>query len=206
MEGFLTFQFEGLSEQGSDAAVAVAVAVGTLYCFLGYRTLKFVIGLTGFLLAGGAAGALAGWLSDANLVVMAIAAGVGGIAGAFAFFFLYKVGVFTIGLLAGCMFTHNALVGQDLAWAPFVTIGVGIAAGLIALVLERPVMMVGTAVIGSWVLVSGFAHFIRGTEFFQTDDGAFDADRARLTLLVAWLVLGVLGVYTQFVTRKRQKN
>ena len=74
MESFTNLDLSGLSTQELNATVALAVAAGTLYCFLGYRTLRFVLAMTGFLLAGMVAGMLAGWITQGHLISMGIAA------------------------------------------------------------------------------------------------------------------------------------
>ena len=51
-----------LSGEQARIAMAAAIAAGMLYCFLGYRLFKFVLVLTGFVLAGSVAGAVAGFL------------------------------------------------------------------------------------------------------------------------------------------------
>ena len=89
--------------------VSIVMGLGAWYCFFGYRTLRAIIGLTGFILAGGVAGLLIHWLSNGNMIASSIAALIGGIAGAFALFFLYKAGIFSLGLLGATLVAHNVL-------------------------------------------------------------------------------------------------
>lgn len=206
MEGFLEFDLSDFSPQVAGAIVAVTMSVGTLYCFLGYRTLKFIIGLTGFILAGGAAAALVGWLTNGNYVALGIAAVLGGIAGALAFFFLYRVGIFVLGFLGAALIAHNVLSTVDEAWVPLAIIGIGLAGGGVAIFLEAPVMMIATALIGAWIVVSGVGYFLIGSEVFETPDGDLDETRARMVLVGSWLVLSIAGVFAQFATRKRDKD
>ena len=123
-----------LTTQQLNGLIAIAVAIDTLYCFLGYRTLRFVLGLTGFLMAG----------------------------------------------------------------------GVAVLGGLVALLLERPVIMLATAALGAWMVVSGVAYFIVGsgeqeglTEFLQSED-------QRMIVIASWAVLAVAGALSQVATTKKK--
>ncbi|MFO7776323.1 MAG: DUF4203 domain-containing protein, partial [Candidatus Hydrogenedentota bacterium] len=102
-------QLNELPPETLNAIVAGAISVGTLYCFLGYRTLKIVIALLGFILAGSVAAALAAWISQGHTVATIAGGLAGGIAGAMALFFLYKAGVFLLGLLLGVFLVLNLL-------------------------------------------------------------------------------------------------
>lgn len=205
MEGFVSFQFEDMSPQAVDAVVAIAIAIGTLYCFLGYRTLKFLVGLTGFLLAGATAGIIAAWISHGQQIVVAACAALGGAAGALAFFFLYKVGIFSLGLLAAAICAHNVFVGEG-EWAPWASVGVGVAGGILALLIERPVMMTATAVIGAWLMVSGVVHFLLGTQVFNLESSDFNETNFYTAMVASWVVLSLSGLFAQIATRKRNRT
>lgn len=198
-----SFQFSELSSQQLNALVLLAVSIGTLYCFLGYRTLKFVLGLTGFLLAGSVAGGIASWVTEGHLPATAIAGLIGGVSGAFAFYFLYKVGVFFLGLLGATLIAHNLLSIRPEEWIPLAVIGLGLAGGVVALLVERPVMTVATAAIGAWMLVSGVASSVLGVERLEDWQPGEAFEEHRALLLVSWSVLAVAGTLAQFATRKR---
>lgn len=200
----LDFQIENLATDQINTIVAVAVAIGTLYCFLGYRTLKFVIGLTGFLLAGSGAALLAGWVSDGHMVAMLIAGGIGGIAGALALFFLYHAGVFCLGFVGACLVAQNVVTELPQEWwAPLAVIGLGVAGGLIALLLERPAVTAATAAIGSWLVVSGLASLILGTNWLEARSGSPEFQANRRVILACWIVLALAGLMAQMATHKK---
>ena len=191
-----------LSAQDARAAVAVAIAAGTLYCFLGYRMLRFVIGLTGFTLAGAVAAALAGWATEGNVLAMVAAGILGGMAGSFALFLLYNVGVFCLGVLGGALIAHTVLGVRPDAWVTSAIFGAGIFGGLTALFLERLVMTVATATIGAWLMVYGLAFFVLGSSYFQQPQTPFTETDVRYALLVGWTVLAGAGTVVQYVTHK----
>lgn len=205
-EGILLpdFQIENLTPDQINATVAVAVAIGTLYCFLGYRTLKFVIGLTGFLLAGSGAALLAGWLSEGHMIAMLIAGGIGGIAGALALFFLYHAGVFCLGFVGACLVAQNVVAElPQVWWTPLVVIGLGVAGGLMALLLERPAVTAATAAIGAWIVVSGVASLVLGTNWLEARSGSPEFQANHRVILACWTVLALAGLMAQLATHKK---
>ncbi|MCP4640190.1 MAG: TMEM198/TM7SF3 family protein [bacterium] len=184
-----------------NVAVAVAIAAGALYCFLGYRALKVVIFLTGFLVAGIVAGGLGAWLGQGHLLVTTIAVAVGGTAGGIALLMLYRVGVFVLGLL-GAMLIAEALLSDRSGLGVLVIIGgVGVVGGLLAMALERPVMKLATAALGAWFIVCGVAYFYYGPRFFEALDKPIALGNDRFVLVGCWLVLMVGGVLAQFTSK-----
>lgn len=201
-ESLTRLDLAALSEQQVNAAVAVAIAIGTLYCFLGYRVLKFVIGLTGFLLAGSAAAALLGWLTHGNLIVMIIAGVVGGLSGAFALFLLYKVGVCCIGVLGGAAIAQGVLSAQGGDWVSSAVVAAAVFGGLTALFLERAVMTLATAAIGAWMVILGIAYFILPVSSPEDTPLRFIPLETRYQLLIGWAALTILGCVVQHLTHK----
>jgi MFS family permease len=181
-----------------DAAMAVAIAVGTLYCFLGYRVFRLTLGMTGFLLAGASASGIAAILSDADPVYVAVALLLGGISGAMALIFAYKAGVFCVGTLGGIVAAMHFIPDRTQGWELWAIIGVGLGVGCIALVLERLIMSLATSAIGSWVLVMGLTYFLMGREFAPSPEQPVPAGDNRLYFFAAWLVLALLGAFFQF--------
>lgn len=183
--------------------VASVMAVGAWYCFLGYRTLKFIIGLTGFIIAGGVAGLLIHWATDGHLISTAIAALIGGISGAFALFFLYKTGIFALGLLGATLIAHNCMTERPESWIPLAILGLGIVGGLMALLIEKPVMKLATATLGAWLIVSGGAYFLSGSPEITDLTQAFSIQEERGLVLACWAVLSMAGFIAQWATRKK---
>ena len=116
MEAMFNTRLEDIPPDQALLVLVVLAAVGVLYCFLGYRLLKFVLGLTGFVLAGSTAAVVVGFLSYGNLIGMGIGLLFGGICGAMALFFLYKAGVFCLGVLGSTLVAYNVLQGRPEPW------------------------------------------------------------------------------------------
>lgn len=196
-----------MPETTINGAVAIAIAVGTLYCFLGYKTLKVVIGLTGFILAGGVAGVLIIWLFPEQVLVAAVAALVGGFCGALALFFLYKFGVFLIGLLGTALIVYTIMADSTNPYAIWIVLGCALAGGLIAVTLERFIMILATAAIGAWFVVCGIGFFLVGPSFLDILQQPVELGKDRQVLITCWAIVAVSGAVAQFATtRARPKE
>lgn len=192
-----------LTPQQMNGIVAAGISVGTLYCFLGYRTLKILIALTGFSIAGLTAATMAGMISEGEVPYMAFAGVTGGLFGAMALSFLYRTGVFFIGVLGAALVANNFLAQQGETWVPLAVVGIGLVGGLVALLIERPVITVSSALIGSWIVVSGVAYFVYEASWIQEWGRAFSEYQGRNVVLTSWSILAVAGTIAQVVTRKR---
>jgi hypothetical protein len=196
-----------MPETTVNGAVAIAIAVGTLYCFLGYKTLKVVIGLTGFILAGGVAGVLVIWLFPEQALVAAIAALIGGFCGALALFFLYKFGVFLIGLLGTALIAYTIMADSTSPYAIWIVLGCALAGGLIAVTLERFITILATAAIGAWFVVCGIGFFLVGPSFLDILQQPVELGKDRQVLITCWAIVALSGAVAQFATtRARPKE
>lgn len=185
------------------AALFVLLGLGTVYCVLGYRLFKLILGLTGFALAGGTAALLVAWLTDGHLAGMAIAGCIGGVCGAMALYFLYHVGVFCIGALGGIAAAYSLLGGSAEPWAPAVMLALALLAGLVALLIERPVMMLATAAIGAMLVVYSGAFLAFGEAFIATLETPDEAGWEPWAIAGAWAAATLFGAAVQWSTRKR---
>ncbi|HKK25794.1 MAG TPA: DUF4203 domain-containing protein, partial [Gracilimonas sp.] len=80
--------------------IGLAILVGALQCFFGYRLFKFILGLIGFLL-GSALTVAIGSTYSIEVIPVILLGLVGGFIGAALMVALYYVGVFVIGSLLG---------------------------------------------------------------------------------------------------------
>jgi len=173
-----------------DLLVALGIGIGALYCFSGYRRfdqLRQLPGATaGVLLAGGLA-----YLRWREPLVTVLAAAIGGWVGA----------AITKGYENTVSFSSGALVGAAVGlilWVLFqgklpalLLFPLPIIGGLIAYKYDQLVIVLATALGGAGLIVGGVAYFsVRVTG---------DVDPQLLGAgLLAWLVLGSLGVIAQY--------
>ncbi len=198
MDQLLHANINDLSPVSTKIAVATLLFAGALYCFVGYRLFRLLLGLTGFLLAGSVAAGLAGWLSGGRFVFMAIALGIGGIMGAIALNFMYRAGVFCIGMCAATLVAHQVLAARPEAWAPWAALGIGVLGGMAALGIERTAMIMAMSAIGAWMLVQGTI-FIALTFGMQPClENPEHETWVFMAIVSVWGLLTVMGTTTQF--------
>lgn len=182
--------------------VGLSVVIGILYCFLGYRLLKLVILLTGFMVGAAGGGLLCAWLSNNSLLIAAIGAGLAGLAGALSLRLLYKFGVFSLGGLGGIIVAGAFLEGSPDPWAPLAIVAAGLGGGLFALAMERFVMTLATAAIGAWIAVVGGTYFWFGKAFVEELGKPFEMGNRRFVIIAFWAALAIAGALVQYADRK----
>lgn len=171
----------------------IALVVGLIGCFFGYKLLKFWISLLGFL-----AGWLVGYMIVENFVEnlsIAIVAGtVAGLISGFIVYRIYLAGVFCVALLA--VLSLASLIpaeGKTLKLVLLIAgIIVGIIAGSFAVKFVRPVIIVSTAVQGAFVTVIEFQKIMK-------------ADSS-LLLIISQGVLVLAGILVQIYTTREKSR
>src|SRR5690349_11710552 len=190
-------------------ATAVLFAIGGLVtCFAGYRLFRFVLGLYGFFL-GWMVGS--GMTDPGNSAFIHLMAGLGGgVVGAVVMVFAYFVGVGLIGAGLAAMalnFIWRALGGDP---PTLVLVVVCVVGAVLALNVQRWIVIFGTALAGSWTALVG------GTALLG-DGAALRAASAPNVWVVyptnlmpggwwitlAWFVLAILGVVVQMSTSSK---
>ena len=187
-------------------AYVVLVGVGLLNCFFGYRLFRVLLGIWGFLAGAGLGMTL---LQGAGIdpLVRILGALLCGIVGALLVSLLYFLGVFLFGagfglLIASVIQQH---LHAQLAW-PVIAV-VAAVGGVAALVLQRPLITLFTAFGGAWVVVSGTAAAVAGCPLRSFPANCVHPSPWALVILVAWLVLGFIGLATQFqLSRQRGRR
>lgn len=183
----------------------ILLATGMLYCFLGYRTLKFVIALSGFLLAATAAAVLAAIVVPENHLYFFFAVVLGGVCGALALLFLYKAGIFVLGSVGTFLIAQAFLAANSAEWAPWVVVVIGVGGGILALFLEKFIMTCATAVIGAWLLVGAGAALLTGTRVSAPFERIPGFLVENTLLVVMWAFVSLAGAAVQFTAFRSPK-
>lgn len=186
------------------AASAVLLVAGAIYCFVGYRALKFTIALLGFAAAAGGAGYLVYMLVPDNAIALLIAGAVAGFIGATALLFIFKAGVFCMGLAAAVFTTYPIIMAEGQPWAPWAVLGAALAGGLGAVLLERPVLTLATAAIGAWLIIGAVLYFTLQQQFPRYIEDPSSAGAWRWLVLGCWVVLGLAGAKAQFGSYRKR--
>jgi hypothetical protein len=202
-EALASVELTDLPPHVLNAAVAVAVALGTLYCFLGYRALKAVIAMTGFGLAGAAGGVIAGLVTHGQPLYMVLGVVLAGVCGAVALLVVYRSGIFLVGLLGVALAAHYAAGLWPVLESPLAVLAAGVVGGIVALVVERPAVTLATAALGAWAIIQGVLFFLYAPQGLPL--ALPSLAREGRTLFLVWLVLAASGAMAQFATYRRPR-
>jgi hypothetical protein len=124
-----------------------------------------------------------------------------------ALFFLYKFGVFLIGLLGTALIVYTIMADSTNPYAIWIVLGCALAGGLIAVTLERFIMILATAAIGAWFVVCGIGFFLVGPSFLDILQQPVELGKDRQVLITCWAIVAVSGAVAQFATtRARPKE
>ncbi|CAH0486030.1 unnamed protein product [Peronospora farinosa] len=216
---------KGYKISGSVLAIT-AIAVGVVMVTMGYRFLRAALFAVGFVV-GGVVVALVvehifedkSWISTASWIAFVV----GGFLTGSIVMSLYSLGVFVVGAAAGVVLSMmiNNSVGYEIYPSnPQVVLIVlcivlGILGGVLALKLERPVLIIATSLFGAAILVWGVGYFTGdfpasndlkkyGTKDITTKDWVYSIPDAWWGYLVGIIVLFGLGMFIQF--RKTGRN
>ena len=206
MDKLTDIRLDQLPPQQAQFALVFLLVLGLIYCFVGYSILRFVLALTGFAVAGTVAALLGGWFSQGNLIAMGAGFVLGGICGAMALSFLYRAGVFLVGFAAALILGFTFFFGHDASYGPVLTVGCALLGGVMALLLERPVMKLATAAIGGWLTsVAGLLLLVNGGVVDKAAQQQL-SPHATWILMGSWLFLTLFGAAFQFSKGRMRKG
>ena len=182
-------------------AALVLLAGGLVSCFAGYRIFRVVLGIYGFILGALLASSLVG--TDQTLY-MILAAIVGGLVGATILVLAYFVGVALIGAGLGALVANAIWASLGREPGVLAVILLAIAGALVALALQRYVIVISTAFGGAWTaIVGGLAlagDRVAGQAAARDDVWlAYPLDPApgQRWVIAVWLVTGLVGTLVQ---------
>jgi hypothetical protein len=204
MDAWIIARLGELPDGQTQLTLAFAAFLGLLYCFFGYVLLRLLLGLTGFLLAGTVAALLAAYASGGQWLVTLPIAIFGGLCGAMALVFLFRLAIFGIGTAGAGVVAWEFVASRPEAWAPWAAVGLALLGGIAAVLLERTVMALATAALGGWMTTrAGSVLLVNGLLRDQADAPGFD-DRVFWGEIVVWGVLALLGAAFQIFMRRRK--
>ena len=187
----------------------LALVAGLLVCFYGQRLIKVTLGLVGFV-AGAAGGwAAAGALAPGNSQTGFVCLLAGGVVVALLCFWLFHLGIFIAGAGVGAVAVSAVLraIGQPVE--PLSILIAAVVCGLLALWLQKFMLVLSTAFLGSYLITAAVIHFLSGNQEIHPlwfDGNALKSgDRLAYVALGLWLICGVLGMRFQYGRGKKEK-
>ena len=190
-------------------AAIVLVLSGAVACFAGYRLFRLVLAIYGFILGAMLASSMMGITNTTGMIVAGL---VGGLVGALLFTFAYYVGIGILGASMAVFLVHAFWDYTKHADPPAVAVIVAsIIGAILAMVLQRYVIIVTTAFSGAWTMIVGAAAMAgyRVSERAVTNRVwilyPFTPAPGQRWVPIAWLVLGAFGAAVQFGLTGRKK-
>ena len=192
-------------------AALLLVLSGALACFAGYRLFRVVLGIYGFIVGAMFASSMMG---STNTIGMIGGALVGGVLGALILVFAYFVGIGLIGAGLGALVAH-------LAWSqfaradppPLAVVALAVTGAVAAMMLQRYVIIAGTAFSGAWTLIIGALTMMgdRAAARAVSTGGVWilyplTPAPGHRWLGFVWIALGLVGTAVQLgVTGRKQR-
>jgi len=188
----------------------VAVAIGLVVAFCGYRLFKPVLFIVGFIIFAGITYLILWSHSSVGVLVLVVCTVVAGIVGGIVMLFVVKVGIFMLGASAGFILfcVVMSVRNQGLIHEP-IAIYVGMCAsfvigGVIALLVQKPLIIFATAFGGSYAVIAGIDRYVQGgfcqviPHLIANHRELINADYKTYIEIAACVVLTVAGLYVQF--------
>ena len=154
-----------LPKPTKDVTAIALIAIGGLFCFLGYRFFKYVLGLAGFLV-----GAVVGMAAYYHIPVVnqwgdigqyLVAASAGAVGAVLFYFLFYFYGVFVFGSSAAMWVAMLALPSMSAEMRLLLVLASGFVGGLLALLMRRLIVIIFTAAVGALTMMSGIGYFYK---------------------------------------------
>jgi hypothetical protein len=191
-----------------ELPVAAALVLGgAVACFAGYRLFRLVLAIYGFIAGAMVASSM---MASSNTIGTIVAALLGGVAGSLLLFFAYFVGIALVGAGLGAFILQAAWTRFASGDPPWGLVLAGAAVGtVIALVLQRYVIIVGTSFSGAWMIVLGALALTTRTAARGSPTGIWILyPLTPLTAAswppLAWIVLGLFGMVVQLAVTSRK--
>ena len=181
------------------AGAVVLLLWGLADCFWGYRIFRVAIALLGALAGGWLLAAGAAQLG-AEEAVRWIAFAVGALLGAGLAFGFYLVGVFVLGFAFGFSVAVSLLPVMGDSLLLIVGAAVGVAAGFLALALQRVLLAATTAWSGAFRIALAAAFFVERLDwqlYLRDPTQIPTLVQLRPWISIVTLVVGVLGFLCQ---------
>lgn len=184
-----------------DYYVIAAVVIGLIECFFGYRILRFLLGVLGFIAGAVVAGSLGYELSNGSELISIISGIAGGVIGAFIMYTLYVVGVFAIGAALGFMIASYVFGIMNTGPVTLMLAAAAAAGGILAAVFRKPMLILATAYGGSYAAVTGVSYLL-AKNFNPLDPEFLNSlgEDQLYRMAIIWFGLGVFGFVVQLMT------
>jgi hypothetical protein len=204
-------------ELGRGALYLVALAsigLGVVYCFFGYHIFKIVLGILGFISGASVAVKIALEVFGREPAIAVLAGLLGGVIGAVLVVIFYFIGIFLLGAWLGSLLGILLTGGGESLIGTIIIVVLAVIGGVVAVMLQKLMIILSTALSGSWGIVSGILHFVGGGfgpiglfQYHPNPRVLRPMGVRGYLMLLCWVLLGIAGIVVQYrITREEQEG
>jgi len=190
-------------------AAVVLLLGGVLACFAGHRLFRIVLGIYGFILGAMIASSVVGVNNATGMLAAAV---VGGLLGSVVLVFAWFVGVSLVGAGIGVLAAHVIWSQVGSGDPPAVAIiAVAVAGALGAMIVQRFIIVAGTAFIGAWTVVLAAATWFPRTGLARGSSKTeawifYPTSTTASWMPFAWITLALVGTAVQLSTAGKRRR
>ncbi len=183
-----------------NAMPGFAFFIGIAECFFGYRLLKIILGVTGFIIGGLLCADFVYDRMGGHPVISLLAGLVGGVIGSSLMIGLLVFGLFVLGAALGLLV--GGTMSASIYGSPhaIIMIPLAIAGGIAAIFMSRSMIIISTSFTGAYLIVLSIGKFI-GMPIalfrFHQHHGLRESGGQFFVMLMCWILVGVAGIIVQ---------
>ncbi len=177
-----------------------AFFIGIVECFFGYRMLKVVLGVTGFIIGGLLCAEFAYDRMGGHPVISLLAGIVGGAIGCSLMIVLFVFGLFILGAALGLLIGGAVSASIYGSPHPIIMVPLAIAGGIAAIVLSRSMIIISTSFTGAYLIVFSIGRFIgmpNALFGFHQHHGLQEPGGQVFIMVFLWILVGIAGMIVQ---------
>jgi hypothetical protein len=183
-----------------NAMPGFAFFIGIVECFFGYRMLKIILGVTGFIVGGLLCAEFAYGIMGGRPVISLLAGLVGGVIGSSLMIGCFVFGLFVLGVALGLLVGGAVSTGIYGSPHPVIMVSLAIVGGIATIVMSRSMIIIATSFTGAYLIVFSIGKFIgmANTPFrFQQPHGLRESGGQFFVILLSWILVGIAGIIAQ---------
>jgi len=187
----------------NEISAIVIILTGLVSNFRGYRIFRFLLAFSGFLAGGFIALQICMYFSLSGLIQLAVTLFLG-ISGALMAYHLYALGLMLFGAFVGYGMSSPMVSYFPKIHPILIVLGMAVIFALLVKIIERPLIIFLTTTGGSSSILAGTAALWTGKDPQNWFSALPEVGVIRFLWTIAWVILVVLGLYTQFTNSDRK--
>ena len=185
------------------------ICFGAVYCFFGYRFLKLLLAVGGVVAGVALANLIASAYFQGNVVVFLIIALLTSLIAGVIVRFVFNLAIWCVGFVFGTCLAPlivPLLADPESLSGAVIAVLFATVTGLLAVVMQRPLLIIVTATIGSFVVMTAIQMIDARDHLFNAEELASAYADAVDRTWWGIMLLAVAGIICQFQTKKRVKR